>query len=221
MDHPRFSPKRDARFARNSSRPNRDVFDLPALRDAGYPQPIDRYYQRCRLECNDSVGDWSTRLGPWACCACGVLDGLDGKQARVKVETSKWGKLEHWFDAIFEVSWWIAIAYYFQHSGRLPNAFRYLAVLLIAQAIDGLIKSGVRYASGRSIEELGTFERILHFVSGRRNVFVWLLTIGFLLGAPTRAFILMTWLAVATAILHLPRTVVVFSQFCKTRKPHS
>ncbi len=150
----------------------------------------------------------------------GVLDGLDGKQARVKVETSKRGKLEHWFDAIFEVSWWIAIAYYFQHSGRLPNAFRYLALLLIAQAIDGMIKSGIRYTSGRSIEELGAFERTLHFVSGRRNVFVWILTIGFLLGAPTSAFIIMTWLAIGTAILHLPRAIAVFSRFCKTRKPH-
>jgi len=149
----------------------------------------------------------------------GVLDGLDGKQARVKVETSKRGKLEHWFDAIFEVSWWIAFAYYLQHSGRLPDAFRYLALLLIAQGIDGMIKSGVRYVSGRSIEELGTFERTLHFVSGRRNVFVWLLTIGFLLGAPTRAFVFMTWLALATAILHLPRAIAVFSRFRKAGRP--
>jgi len=151
----------------------------------------------------------------------GVLDGLDGKQARVKVETSKRGKLEHWFDAIFEVSWWTAIAYYFQHSGKLSNAFGYLALLLIAQAVDGMIKSGIRYASGRSIEELGTFERILHFVSGRRNVFVWLLTIGFLLGTPTKAFIAMTWLAILTTILHLPRAVAVFSRFRKTRKLQS
>ena len=34
----------------------------------------------------------------------GVLDGLDGKQARIKVETSKSGNLEHWFDGLFEIS---------------------------------------------------------------------------------------------------------------------
>lgn len=151
----------------------------------------------------------------------GVLDGLDGKQARVKVETSKSGKLEHWFDAIFEVSWWIAIAYHFQRSGQLPDAFRYLALLLFAQAVDGILKSGVRFAAGRSIEELGTFERMLHFVSGRRNVFVWLLTIGFLLGAPTNAFIIMSWLALATTILHLPRAIAVFARFRKTGEPRS
>lgn len=151
----------------------------------------------------------------------GVLDGLDGKQARVKVETSKSGKLEHWFDAIFEVSWWIALAYHFQRSGQLPDAFRYLALLLFAQAVDGILKSGVRFAAGRSIEELGMFERVLHFVSGRRNVFVWLLTIGFLLGAPAKAFIIVSWLALATVVLHLPRAIAVFSQFRKTKKSHS
>src|SRR3984893_2795539 len=31
----------------------------------------------------------------------GVLDGLDGKQARRKVQTKKGGKLDHWFDAFF------------------------------------------------------------------------------------------------------------------------
>jgi Phosphatidylglycerophosphate synthase len=34
----------------------------------------------------------------------GVLDGLDGKLARLKLETSKAGKLEHLFDALFENS---------------------------------------------------------------------------------------------------------------------
>src|ERR1700731_2893362 len=69
-DHSRFSPKRDARFSRNGSRPDRDVFDLPALRNPSYPQSIDHYYQRRFLEYNNSVGDRSTRLGPWARCAC-------------------------------------------------------------------------------------------------------------------------------------------------------
>ena len=60
----------------------------------------------------------------------GILDGLDGKQARLKIETSKMGKLEHWFDALFEISWWIALAYYLQSSGRLRSAFGYLALLI-------------------------------------------------------------------------------------------
>jgi hypothetical protein len=43
----------------------------------------------------------------------GILDGLDGKQARIKVETSKSGTLEHRFDSLFEVAWPSALAYHF------------------------------------------------------------------------------------------------------------
>src|SRR6202035_2948032 len=100
------------------------------------------------------------------------------------------GKLEHWFDAFFEVSWWIALSYYFHNSGQIPGAWYYLVLLLVAMGLDGIMKSGVRFATGRSIEELGTPERLLHLVSGRRNVFVWLLTVGFLIGAPAKAFII-------------------------------
>jgi phosphatidylglycerophosphate synthase len=148
----------------------------------------------------------------------GVLDGLDGKQARVKVETTKGGKLEHWFDAFFEISWWVALAYYFHNSRQLPGAFGYLALLLVAQGFDAILKVGVQSVTGRSIKELGPLERLVHLIGGRRNVFVWLLTIGFLLGASAKAFIVVVWLAVATAALHFPRAICVFWQLRKKRQ---
>lgn len=141
----------------------------------------------------------------------GVLDGLDGKQARVKVETTKRGKLEHWFDALFEWSWWIALAYQFQISGQLPGAFWYLALLAAGEAVDGILKGIVHFRTGRVIEELGTFERILRLVGGRRNVYVWILAIGLLLGAPDKAFAMMAWLQVFTAAAHLSRVAWVFA----------
>jgi phosphatidylglycerophosphate synthase len=142
----------------------------------------------------------------------GVLDGLDGKQARVKVETTKGGKLEHWFDAVFEWSWWIALAYYFQVSGSLPGAFRYLALLIAAEAVDGIVKGRVYFTSGKLIDELGTFERIVRMVGGRRNVYVWILTAALVLGAPATGFVVMAWLQAATAAVHLPRVIWVPSR---------
>lgn len=142
----------------------------------------------------------------------GVLDGLDGKQARVKVETTKRGKLEHWFDALFEWSWWIALAYQFQISGQLPGAFWYLALLAAGEAVDGILKGIVYFRTGRVIEELGTFERILRLVGGRRNVYVWILAIGLLLGAPDKAFAMMAWLQVFTAAAHLSRVAWAFTR---------
>jgi phosphatidylglycerophosphate synthase len=137
----------------------------------------------------------------------GVLDGLDGKQARLKVETTQRGKIEHWFDAVFEMSWWIALAWHFQVSGQLPGAFGYLLLLLVAEGVDGLAKASVYFTTGKVIDELGAFERFVRLVGGRRNVYVWILTIGFLLGAPAKAFMTMAWLQVATAIVHLPSAI--------------
>jgi phosphatidylglycerophosphate synthase len=137
----------------------------------------------------------------------GVLDGLDGKQARLKVETTQTGRIEHWFDAVFEMSWWIALAWHFQTSGRLHNAFIYLLLLLVAEGVDGLAKASVYFTTGKIIDELGAFERFVRLVGGRRNVYIWILTIGFLFDAPAKAFITMAWLQVATAIVHLPSAI--------------
>jgi phosphatidylglycerophosphate synthase len=137
----------------------------------------------------------------------GVLDGLDGKQARLKVETTRRGKIEHWFDAVFEMSWWIALAWHFHVSGQLPGAFGYLLLLLAAEGLDGLAKASVYFTTGRVIDELGAFERFVRLIGGRRNIYIWILTIGFLLGAPANAFVVMAWLQVATVILHLPSAI--------------
>ena len=134
----------------------------------------------------------------------GVLDGLDGKQARLKVETTKRGKLEHWFDGIFEWSWWTALAYQFQVSGQLSGAFRYWLLLVVAEVIDGVAKGAVLFTTGKLIDELNNFERIIRLVGGRRNVYVWTLAIGILFGAPAKAFVAMVCLEVITAAVHLP-----------------
>ncbi len=135
----------------------------------------------------------------------GVLDGLDGKQARVKIETSKAGKLEHWFDAIFENSWWIALAYFLQSTGLLPNAFLYLALLIAAEIVAGLAKWSVLRCCGRTIDEIGEFNRVVRLVGGRRNIYVWLLALGILLGAPGEAYQIVAWWGAITAAVQVPR----------------
>ncbi len=133
--------------------------------------------------------------------AVGVLDGLDGKQARVKVETSKAGKLEHWFDALFENSWWLALAWHFWRSGQLPSAFLFLLLLVAGEALGGLAKWSIIRRRGHSIYELGGFDRFVRLVGARRNVHVWTLAVGVLLGAPAQAFIVIAcWEAITSAI---------------------
>ena len=147
---------------------------------------------------------WGTILA----LVVGVLDGLDGKQARVKIETSKFGKLEHWFDALFENSWWIALAYHLQSSGRLPAAFGYLALLIGAEAVAGLAKFSVIRACGRTLDEIGDFNRLVRLVGGRRNTYVWIFALGILFGAPAQAFKIIAWWGAVTAAIQVPRAIL-------------
>jgi phosphatidylglycerophosphate synthase len=146
---------------------------------------------------------WGTALA----LAVGVLDGLDGKQARVKVETSEGGKLEHWLDPFYELAWGFALAYHFHASGQLPGAYYYLALLLGSEAIDGLAKLSIIRRYGRLIDELSPLDRKIRFMGGRRNIYIWILAVGLLLGAPAKSFVVMAYWEAVTAAVHVARAV--------------
>ncbi len=143
--------------------------------------------------------------GLWLALIVGVLDGLDGKLARLKLETSKAGKLEHLFDALFENSWWIALAWHLSISGKLPDAFSYLALLIGAEVLNALARASIVRYYGKSISELGTFDRIFRLVGGRRNIYVWILVLGLICGTPAGAFKLIGWWEAVTAAIQLAR----------------
>jgi phosphatidylglycerophosphate synthase len=135
----------------------------------------------------------------------GVLDGLDGKLARLKLETSKAGKLEHLFDALFENSWWVALAWHLSVSGKLPDAFSYLGLLIGAEVTNALVRASIVRYYGKSISELASFDRIFRLVGGRRNIYVWILALGLIFGTVAGAFKLIAWWEAVTAAVHLAR----------------
>ena len=146
---------------------------------------------------------WGTALA----LAVGVLDGLDGKQARVKVETTEAGKLEHWLDTFYELAWLLALAWHFQASGELPEAWKYLVLFLAAEGVDGLAKLSIIRRYGRLIDELSPLDRAIRFVGGRRNVYIWILAVGVVLGAAAQSFVVMVWWEAVTAVVHVARAI--------------
>jgi phosphatidylglycerophosphate synthase len=134
----------------------------------------------------------------------GILDGLDGKQARLKVETSSSGTLEHRFDSLFEVGWPSALAYHFYSSGQLAKAFVYLVILVGAQALDGIAKGGIYLAFAKMKTPPNLLDRVVRLFGGRRNVYIWILLFAVILGAPAQALVVMAWWQAATAIIDLP-----------------
>jgi phosphatidylglycerophosphate synthase len=146
-------------------------------------------------------------LGILAALLFGIVDGLDGKQARVKIETTESGKWEHHLDYLIENSWWAAIAFHLWRSGQFPNAFYFLALLVGSRLLHEFAQRGAKMATGRLLDDVAPFDRVFRLIAARRNVYVWVLACGFLLGAfPQSYAIICGWAAVSAAV-HLVRSV--------------
>jgi phosphatidylglycerophosphate synthase len=148
-------------------------------------------------------------LGAIIALIFGIIDGLDGKQARVKIETTSRGKWEHHLDTVIEYSWWTALAYYLSASGQLSSAFYFLALLLGSDLANRESKRRAKIATGRLLDDLTPFDRIFRLVSGRRNVYVWILAGGVLFGVVPRAYIAICLWAGLSAVFHLVRWTTI------------
>jgi phosphatidylglycerophosphate synthase len=146
-------------------------------------------------------------LGILAALIFGIVDGLDGKQSRVKIEMTEGGKWEHHLDYLIENSWWAAIAFHLWRSGQFPNVFYFFALLIGSHLLDEFAKRRAKLVKGRLLDDVTPFDRAFRLIAARRNVYVWLLTVGFLLGAfPQSYAIICGWAAVSAAV-HLVRSI--------------
>jgi phosphatidylglycerophosphate synthase len=146
-------------------------------------------------------------LGIIAALIFAIVDGLDGKQSRVKIETTERGKWEHHLDYLIENSWWATIAFHLWRSGQFPSAFYFLALLIASHLLDEFAKRRAKIATGRLLDDVAPFDRAFRLIAARRNVYVWILACGFLLGAFPQSYAIICGWAAVSACVHLARTV--------------
>ena len=146
-------------------------------------------------------------LGILAALIFGIVDGLDGKQARVKIETTERGKWEHHLDHLIENSWWAAIAFDLWRGGQLPKVFYFFALLVASHLLDEFAKRRVKMAKGRLLDDITPFDRAFRLIAARRNVYVWILTCGFLLGIFPQNYAFICGWAAFSAAVHLVRSI--------------
>src|SRR5437867_5560173 len=155
-------------------------------------------------------------LGIIASLVFGIVDGLDGKQSRVKIETTDLGKWEHHLDDLIEYSWWTAIAFQLWRSGLFPNVFYFFTLLIGSHVLDHFARRRTKMAKGRLLDDVAPFDRAFRLIAARRNVYVWILACGFLLHAfPQSYAVICGWAAVSAAV-HLVRSIWI----CNTQGPH-
>ncbi|MCX8103113.1 MAG: CDP-alcohol phosphatidyltransferase family protein [Candidatus Bipolaricaulota bacterium] len=100
----------------------------------------------------------------------GLLDGFDGKLARLKGMVTRLGSLEHSFDLLFEFSWVLALGYALSHrEGSISLLLSGLIVTLVAFYRSVYERYG--HAAGMSLDVAGKFEQLFRRVAGRRNLY--------------------------------------------------
>jgi phosphatidylglycerophosphate synthase len=140
--------------------------------------------------------------------AIGVLDGVDGKLARTKVETTAVGDWEHVTDYFIELSWWTALAYYFQ-AKNLPHAYELLSLLIASDIAGRLAKRAVKKKVGRNLDDVSNFDRFVRCIGGRRNINIWILAVALALGEAANGFVLICWWGAATVAAHVIRALQI------------
>ena len=146
-------------------------------------------------------------LGILTALIFGIVDGLDGKQSRVKIEMTERGKWEHHLDYLIENSWWTVIAFYLWRSGQFPNVFYFFALLIGSHLLDEFAKRRVKMAKGRLLDDVTPFDRAFRLIAARRNVYVWMLACGFLLNAFPQSYAIVCGWAAFSAAVHLVRSI--------------
>ena len=142
----------------------------------------------------------------------GILDGVDGKLARLKVQTTKIGKGEHALDYCIEMSWWAALAYHFQATGQIRYALCNLACFLCFGCAGTPGQMVGRSENWREVSMM--FRASIdssRYVSGRRNIYTWLFAFCLLLGKPALGFILLCAWGMASTAIHIFRALQIRS----------
>ena len=150
-------------------------------------------------------------VGALLALVVGIMDGVDGKLARLKVQTTKIGRGEHALDYGIEMSWWAALAYHFHFSGQVRYAYAIWLAFVVFDVLDRLAKWSVERKLARSLDDVSRFDRMVRYVSGRRNIYTWLFAFCLLIGQPAFGFALLCGWGIASAAVHILRAFQIRS----------
>jgi 1L-myo-inositol 1-phosphate cytidylyltransferase / CDP-L-myo-inositol myo-inositolphosphotransferase len=199
------------------------VLDFPALVHAPIEKWLVSHLCRTTITPNQiTLGTGVLGLGVTLLYACGylwagvllalvigVLDGIDGKLARLKAQTTKLGKKEHDLDYFVETSWWMALAYHFQATGQIRYAYVIFFAFFVFHRLERVAIQAVQRRIGRNLDDFAPFDRLVRIVAGRRNIYTWLFAFFLVIGAPATGFIWLCFWGMASAVIHIVRALQI------------
>lgn len=134
-----------------------------------------------------------------------VMDGLDGKLARVKGMATRLGQLEHSFDLLYEQSWYIALAWAVHklRGDLLPLALGFAVLLFDSFARHASMQ--FRQVMGVALADYATFDRLFRRFDGRRNIYTIYILLGTIFGVPLYALLAIAGHAILTSTVYAYR----------------
>jgi phosphatidylglycerophosphate synthase len=204
-------------------RTQKSVMDLPALLvDPIVEDAIVRWVAPTRITPNQitfaalAIGlgtAWLALKGHFALALplmllVGWLDGVDGKLARLRLHYSKVGAGESYFDFTYEIAWWLALTIWFATGDAGAVAGWLGAAWLAGNLLDEVAYTLSDPWLGRSLDLLSPVDGAFRLVAGRRNIYVYILIAGALLGSLWGAFVVCALWAVVTGLAHAARLVL-------------
>ncbi len=141
------------------------------------------------------------RVGAVLAILVEVLDGVDGKLARVTRTTSRAGELEHVADFFYENACYLALGSYLSSSG-FAHAWIAAVLMVLFDLSDTLAYALMDVRWGLSLDNVSPLLARFRLVAGRRNIYNWLFLAGFFLGIPAQAFYIAAAWAGITAAIH-------------------
>lgn len=151
------------------------------------------------------------RLGILLALVVGVLDGVDGKLARTRLQTSRLGEVEHVIDFFVEQAWYLSLTRFLVTSTGTGAVWWLGAGLMLCDLGDKLLYLLGHRLFGKQLDELGSFDRRFRLIGGRRNIYVWIFLCGFWTGFAVQAVALALIWALVTVGVHSARLAWIFT----------
>jgi len=131
-----------------------------------------------------------------------ILDGVDGKLARTRLQFSKIGAHEDMIDYFYENSWYLALGIGLRHAVQNDWPLFIAGVLIFADTADNILYTLAGKWHGKSIDLFSPSDAVFRKIAGRRNIYGYMFIIGFVAGVPQHTFIAVTVWAFITAAVH-------------------
>jgi phosphatidylglycerophosphate synthase len=134
-----------------------------------------------------------------------ILDGVDGKLARVKALATRFGQLEHSFDLLYEQSWYIAYTWATFKLRPSPTVLVIGFAMLLCDSFARHVSMQFRQVMGVALADYAPFDRQFRRFDGRRNIYSLYMLLGVVVGRPFYALVAMALHAAITGLVYVLR----------------